>query len=180
MNFVAIDFETANAKRDSACAIGITVVRDGVLMEQHDWLIRPPELYFSPFNVAIHGIREEDVYDQPDFRGIWPRLEPVLAGRAVVAHNAAFDISVLRGCLNAYGLPHPDFSYVCTCRAAKKHLPQLGNHKLPTVAEFFGVTLRHHRAGSDAAACAQIAIRLCQLTDTADLAGLLPPKPVRA
>ena len=31
MNFVALDFETANEKRDSACAIGVTVVRDGTV-----------------------------------------------------------------------------------------------------------------------------------------------------
>ena len=45
MNFVAIDFETANEHRNSPCAVAVVVVKDGELADQRAWLIRPKELY---------------------------------------------------------------------------------------------------------------------------------------
>ena len=56
MEFVAIDFETANEKRASACSCGIAIVAGGRVVETKHWLIRPQELRFSPWNVGIHGI----------------------------------------------------------------------------------------------------------------------------
>lgn len=33
LNFVAIDFETATSQRSSICEIGITVIKDSVIVE---------------------------------------------------------------------------------------------------------------------------------------------------
>lgn len=55
MNFIAIDFETANEKRDSACSIGLTVVKNNQIIEQKYYLIKPNELRFAPINISIHG-----------------------------------------------------------------------------------------------------------------------------
>lgn len=35
MDFVAIDFETANEKRNSACSIGLTVVKNNKLLKKN-------------------------------------------------------------------------------------------------------------------------------------------------
>jgi DNA polymerase III subunit epsilon len=37
MNFIAIDFETANEQRNSACEIGICVVRNDRVVESRAW-----------------------------------------------------------------------------------------------------------------------------------------------
>jgi len=50
MNWIAIVFETANAKRSSACAPGIAIVEDGRIIKRASWLIKPRELYFNYFN----------------------------------------------------------------------------------------------------------------------------------
>jgi DNA polymerase III subunit epsilon len=96
MDFVAIDFETANEKRSSACAIGLTTVREGQIVDSFSRLIRPPELRFSFWNSKVHGLTENDVKDSPTFDELWPELLPLLENQIVVAHNASFDISVLR------------------------------------------------------------------------------------
>lgn len=59
MNFVAIDFETANYQRDSACSLALTVVRDNQVVDEFYTLINP-EVEFNYRNTQIHGISEED------------------------------------------------------------------------------------------------------------------------
>jgi DNA polymerase III subunit epsilon len=113
MSWVAIDFETANETRGSACALGVAIVEDSQVVERRSWLIRPPTLDFNP-NVMIHGITAADVAAAPAFDSLWPRIWAILEGRPVIAHNASFDISVLRHSLDAYGLPWPHLQDVYT------------------------------------------------------------------
>ena len=78
MDFVALDFETANEKRDSACAIGVTLVRDSVVSETVYHLIRPPDLRFSHWNIRIHGITADDVADSPTIGELWPKVSHLI------------------------------------------------------------------------------------------------------
>jgi DNA polymerase-3 subunit epsilon len=156
---VAIDFETANASRSSPCAIGLAWVGlDGVRHVSHR-LIRPKGLKFDGMNISIHGIRPEDVKDEPEFPEVWAELAPHLTETMVLAHNASFDMSVLRATLDLYGLLWPELSYLCTVKIARECWPELVDHKLPTVAAHLGIDLDHHVASSDAEACAQVALR---------------------
>ena len=123
MNFTAIDFETATSSRNSACSVAVVEVKDGKLFDSYYALIRPPELKFNYFNIQIHGIHPEDVKDAPDFAGIWPELKKRLEGRIVVAHNAQFDMSVLKYSLLENDLSIPKFSYCCTVKIARKVWP---------------------------------------------------------
>ena len=56
MNFIAIDFETANEKRASACSLGLVIVKEGQIVDKRYYLIKPKELRFNPMNTRIHGI----------------------------------------------------------------------------------------------------------------------------
>src|SRR5258708_29940155 len=107
MEFVAIDFETANEMRCSPCAFAAAIVSNGELIAKHSWLIRPKELRFDPYNTWIHGITEDDVADAPEFNELWDEtFRPILeCGSVVIAHNASFDMSVLRHTLLEYGIP---------------------------------------------------------------------------
>ena len=67
MDFVAIDFETANEKRNSPCSIGIVIVKGGQVVEKIHYLIKPKEMRFMPINIGIHGIRPAMVKDEPEF-----------------------------------------------------------------------------------------------------------------
>lgn len=164
MDFVAIDFETANGKRSSACSIGIVEVKSGKVVDKKHLLIKPPVLYFNPFNVSIHGIREDDVRDKPQFNEIWPEIKRYFEENIVIAHNASFDMSVLRNVLDTYGLKYPETFYSCTIVMAKKLWPNLSSYRLNVLADHMGIKLNHHNAEEDALACAQIALEACRVT----------------
>lgn len=173
MQAVAIDFETANESRTSACSIGVAWIEDGHVVETEEHLIRPREMRFNPFNTAVHGLRAEDVAGAPEFPEVWRRFARRLEGRLVLAHNASFDISVLRHTLDDYGLAWPACSYLCTVVLARKAWPQLSAHKLNYLADHLGIALDHHHAGSDAEACGRIALaatRVLGLERLADIA----------
>ena len=172
MDFVAIDFETANEKRYSACSVGITKVVDNKVVDERYWLIKPPEMRFVPQNLWIHGIYPEEVENEKTFDLIWDEIKPYIEGNLVVAHNAAFDISVLRSLLDYYEIEYPSFYYACTVMLSKNHLSNLKNHKLNTVAEYVGHEFKHHHAGEDATACAKVMIHICEKLNITDLVSL--------
>jgi DNA polymerase-3 subunit epsilon len=158
----AFDVETATGKYDSACALGVAAINaGGIIEEQKYWLIRPPFNEYSAYNIRIHGITPRDTWQLPAFGELWEEMRPYFERRSVVAHYAVFDVNVLAACLAAANLPPPECSVYCSCVAARRALTHLSSHKLPVVAEYFGIPLlRHHNAADDAAACALIAHRL--------------------
>ncbi|MCM1982490.1 3'-5' exonuclease [Lyngbya confervoides] len=154
--FVAIDFETADRGRDSACAVGLVRVEGNAITQRFYALIRPPRSTFE--FTHIHGICWNDVRDQPNFARVWPLMQEYIQGADfLVAHNAGFDQKVLYACCDSYGLAKPLQSFVCTVQLARKTW-KLRPTKLNNVCEFLGIQLDHHHALSDAEACAQIAI----------------------
>lgn len=158
MKAIAIDFETANGSRASACAIGLAWVDGGKVVRVEERLIRPREMRFENFNIGIHGIRPEHVAGKPELPEVLAEFRDDLAGAVVLAHNAAFDMSVLRAGLDQYGLSYPEFGYLCTCKMARLVWPELPSVALDAVSHHLGLALDHHQADSDAAACAGIAL----------------------
>lgn len=158
MKALAIDFETANETRGSACAIGLAWIENGAVTRREHRLIRPREMRFNYHNIKVHGIRPEDVEDQPEFPDVIAEFLPDFAGGLVLAHNASFDIGVLCTGLRDYGLPNPEFGYFCTLTLSRHLWPELGGASLDVVARHFGIQFRHHDASEDAFACAQIAL----------------------
>jgi DNA polymerase-3 subunit epsilon len=156
INFVAIDFETANYAQDSACAVGLVKVVDGEIVDSVAHLIRPPtrEFVFT----YIHGLTWKHVAGAPDFGALWPRLAPWLQGADfLAAHNAPFDRGVLGACCATYGIEAPPPTFRCTVTMARRAW-NLRPTKLPDVCRHLGITLNHHDALSDALACAKIVI----------------------
>ena len=158
LSFCAIDFETANRFRGSPCAVGLVKVIDGREVGRQRWLMRPPEGvdYFDHFNVALHGITSAMVADEPRFAARLPEIIDFADGLPFVAHNAMFDLGVIRDACDKSGLARPAASYVCTLTLARCTYDLL-SYSLPWVAEAAGVPLgQHHDAEADAAAAAGI------------------------
>lgn len=156
MNFVAIDFETANYRRDSACAVGLVKVAGGEIVDQAVHLIRPPTREFT--FTHIHGLRWKDVADADDFGALWPRLEAMLQGAEFfAAHNASFDRGVLRACCASYGLAAPTLPFRCTVQMSRR-VWNIRPTKLSDVCARLSIALNHHEALSDALACAKIVL----------------------
>ncbi|WP_052181011.1 3'-5' exonuclease [Alistipes sp. ZOR0009] len=162
MDFVAIDFETANFKRSSACSVGITVVKQGAIVSRYCKLIKPYPNYFEPINIGVHQIRPEQVKNSPTFSDLWEEIHPLIAGMPLVAHNAPFDKSVLRQSLEVYDRVCPDFEFYCSHKIAKSLMPDLFNYRLSTVCEVLDIRLNHHEAQSDADGCANIILTLAR------------------
>ena len=171
--FIAIDFETANSKRNSACSIGIAITENLNIVETKHWLVRPPELYFHPFNISIHGITEDDVKNEPTFDQLWPEIKNYIHDNLIIAHNASFDLGVLRHVLSTYDIDYPVSSYSCTWRISKKVWRGLPSHCLKSVSDHLGIEFKHHDAEEDAIACAEIAINACMEKEATSLPDLI-------
>jgi DNA polymerase-3 subunit epsilon len=173
--FTAIDFETANGFRGSPCAVGLTKVRDGRIAEEAYWLMQPPQGhdYFDPRNTRIHGITADMVAGAPRFGDVFAELGAFVGEDVLVAHNAAFDMGVIRSALEVSGVAGPAYDYACTVTLSRRNY-SLASYSLPYVAEAAGVPLlNHHDAVEDARACAGIMIDIARMTGAATVAGVV-------
>ena len=156
MKYAVFDVETPNAKNDRMSSIGALVVEGGKITEEFYTLVNP-ETYFNDFNVALTGITPASVKNAPTFPEVFVKLKSLFDGAILVAHNAPFDMSVLSKCLSAYGILWCDsVEYACTCKMARRILPELPSKKLNCLCDYFGIELDHHNALSDARAAAKI------------------------
>ena len=156
--YIAFDVETPNRYNNRMSAIGITVVEDGFVADEFYSLVNP-ESGFDWFNTRLTGISEELVAQEPTFPELWPQIEPLMDSGILVAHNAAFDMGVLKRCLQGYGIRWKRSApYLCTVQMGRRILPGM-SHKLDVLCAYYGLDLDHHHAGSDSRACAEILIR---------------------
>lgn len=165
LNFTAIDFETANEQRSSPCSIGIVKVLNGEVVLKREILIRPKEMRFSKINVSLHGISSKVVEDASEFDDVWDQIAPEIDGQIVLAHNADFDIDVLKQTLNAYSISHPKMKYICTQKLAQEVFQGLERYRLIDLAEYFKMDFLHHNCLADATICAEIGMRAIPVYD---------------
>ena len=144
MEYAAIDFETTgyeNGGTNEPWQLGIALVRDGVLVETHEFF----------FGTAM----------TPDYEPMmaqWELWQPYLTGRRLVAHNIATERTILTRVapLTKWG-PWTD-----TMRLAKAKYPKLPSYALGDLCEMFGLVPQlegrtWHDGLYDAVACANLA-----------------------
>lgn len=159
MNFTAIDFETANSKRASACSIGMAKVREGVVVETFYELLAPVVGGFEYLNTTIHGITPEMVQGRPTVVDLWDKIDGFIGGDVLVAHNVSFEQSVINQSFLACKLAEPKLDYLCTLYMTKVNYPKRMGYKLDDVCkDLLGRTVNHHHALEDAVACAELAV----------------------
>jgi DNA polymerase III subunit epsilon len=154
MNFVALDFETANYSRASACSVGLVKVENGKITDKIMRLIRPPSRDFV--FTHIHGLTWADVSEAGNFSDVWSEVSSILDGADfLAAHNSSFDKGVLNACCAHFSLDTPSLPFQCSMKLARKNLG-IYPTKLSDVCRRLNIELEHHEALSDALACAQI------------------------
>ena len=176
MTITSIDFETANHSRVSICAAGLAVFENGILTESPYWLVRPPKGYgwFREDFTECHGLTHIDVLNAPDFSAVAPEfLARLTRSDLVIAHNAAFDIGHLRDTLNHFGLPCPEFEYLCTCKLARRVWPELPDHRLSTLAAHIGHKFNHHHAQADAETAGHVMLAMMKQVGATTVAEML-------
>jgi len=150
--FTAIDFETAQGYRWSICQVGIVRVVDGIITEELNILVQPPDNYYWPQFINIHGITPAHTVKAPTFDKVWPTMAPYIENQLVIAHNGfGFDFPVLAKTLEYYGLINPEYQKQCTYKIYKSNLANL--------CKEHNIKLNHHDALSDARACATLFLK---------------------
>ena len=154
--FTAIDFDTATAYHP--CSVGIVTVEEGIIVDEFVTLIQPPNNFYNPFNIQVHGIYPRDTANAKTFVEVFPEIERRLKNRVVVAHNESFDRNVLSKTMALHGLNYEDLNigsrWECTVKIykAKGFKPA----KLSDCCRIMNIALEHHEALSDARACAKL------------------------
>ncbi|MGC8829299.1 MAG: exonuclease domain-containing protein [Verrucomicrobiia bacterium] len=157
ITFAAIDFETANEKMDSACAVSVVLFNKKGELGVKTKLIRPP---YKNFRYSrIHGITYDDVKYAQQFPEVWSDLSKMIKEASLLcAHNARFDQTVLKECCKRYGIPCPQKEFICTLKIAREHF-KIKPARLDNVCKRLNIPLIHHDPESDAKACASIVIK---------------------
>lgn len=178
LNYIAIDFETANKLSCSACSIGLIRFENGVETDSVCHLIKPAVMYFVPeWTRDIHHISYEDVADQPCFPEVWQNLvQPFLDKTPdfpLVAHNASFDMGVIKGCCDRFNMELPKIRYFDSLRISRRTWPELKSHALTFLGSTFGIDYLAHDALEDSRTCGLIIKLACEKWNVASVDELL-------
>ena len=163
--FVAVDVETTGLSANNGgrvIEIGAVAVENGVLTDEFGTLINTGA-HISYGAYRVHGITREMLYGKPEPEDVWNSFPEFVGDSLLIAHNAPFDRSFVRHELALVGLVLPN-CWHCTVQLARRHLPQLPNHKLDTVYRYlFGslpASVQRHRALDDARMAARVWVEL--------------------
>ena len=162
LNFTAIDFETANGSSASPCAVGLVKVAEGKIVDTFSTLIKPPypNDWFATGNIGVHGIHPQDVVDAPTWAEALDLMLGFIGVDDLIAHNAEFDMGVLRSSAALIEAELPDIRYGCSLIMARKTY-NLDSYRLNQVAYAIGHEgFDHHDALADSDACARIVIHM--------------------
>ncbi len=161
MEYVAIDFETANTSCDSACAIGLCRFDgEGNELDSYYSLIRPKELLFDPRCTLVHNLDPLDIANAEPLDRLWDDILSFIKDSPLVAHNAPFDIKVLKESAESYNLGGIDNDYYCTLSLSRKML-RLDSYRLSNIALHYDWKYRAHMALDDAYVCGRLFSALC-------------------
>jgi DNA polymerase III epsilon subunit family exonuclease len=173
-NFVALDLETTglNPEVDHIIEVGAARFRDGQAVAEMSQLI-DPHMPIPQFITRLTGISTEDCRGQPDIAQVLPQLLDFLGEDPLVAQNAPFDVAFLQAALGRAILPPLSNTIFDTLILSCVLLPQLRDHRLSTLVEFYGISLeKAHRALEDARATGEVFLSLAQQLVGLDLASL--------
>jgi DNA polymerase-3 subunit epsilon len=165
-DFIAIDFEIANSSYGSACSLGLVGVKDNAVVEEKYYLIKPPGMNFGAKEMEIHKITPETVSNSPLFSELWKEISHYFDGNSIIiAHNAVFDMSVLKNCLMEYNFKIPEFNYICSIPISTRACRgENVGRSLKDRCNYFEIEIgQHHNSLDDARACANLVIKCLKL-----------------
>lgn len=149
--YAVVDTETTGLGRlDRIIEISVILAnKDFSALEEYSSLVNPR----IPVTAQkIHGITGSMLEHAPDFSFLSESLCSLLEGRVFVAHNAAFDITMIEKELSILGKRSPIKKFLCT-KALGKKLRTAKDLRLSSLCTKFGIVNDNaHRSLSDARA----------------------------
>ena len=114
-----------------------------------------------PFVQDLTGISNAMIRQAPRAEEVMRRLLDFIAGRPLVAHNAAFDHGFLGAELDRIGEDCPT-GLLCSMKLARRVYPEAPNHRLETLIRHVRIeaTGQYHRALADAEMTALLWLRM--------------------
>lgn len=165
MDFLVIDFETANSAPGTVCQVGLAGFERGRCTFQWGALV-DPESEISFWNRRVHGISDDDVAGEPDWSRIVREVRKHTRHQVVASHTT-FDKRVLAAANARYSVPDwPVSAWLDTCRLARLAFPDLPGHGLPRLAEHFGISYQAHDAAEDARAAGLVLLHAAARINT--------------
>ena len=161
LDLAVVDVEGNGQQPPGLVELAVVPIVHGVIGDPTSWLLRPA-VPIKHFATRIHGITNRDVVDSPTLEAVRHEVLAALAGRAIVAHNAHVDISVLTRELGDWQPPEA----FDTLKLARRLLPGRPSYKLGSLVEEFSLDqdlpdgLVPHRATYDALVAARLFVRL--------------------
>ena len=158
--FAVIDFEIANSNYNSACSLGIVTIEGLRIVNKEYFLIQPPNMKLDPEMTRVHGITKNDLVNAPTFEQIWPKIKKYFTGGYIIAaHNAYFDVNVLKNCVENLDDTEVDFLYFDTIQYTNPVCKGHGTSLSDRLA-YFNIELKNaHNALEDAIATADLIIK---------------------
>lgn len=157
--FIALDVETACSDTASICQIGLACVFPDNQIHTFSTLVNPGTR-FDPFNIQLHGIGPDHVFDAPRFNEVLDRLLPLLSRHHLVQHSN-FDKQAVNAACRSCGMKPPDFRWADSVTIARRAWPELkgnGGHGLGNLKKVLDLDFHHHDAGEDARAAALVVL----------------------
>jgi DNA polymerase-3 subunit epsilon len=156
--FVAVDVETANLNNANICQFGFAYFHKGVFTGKGCVLVNPKSS-FNPKFSALHGITHASISNCPTWFDVCVEIGEVFDNPILLSHTYFDREAITKACIR-YELPIPNPKiWLDTCAIARRVWPEMRNHKLPTLAECFGIHYVAHDAGEDARCAGEIFLR---------------------
>ena len=149
-----VDIETTGLSRKKHKITEISAIKfqNGEIIDEFNTLINP-ECHIPSFITKLTGINNEMVKDSPKIQEVINDFHNFTKDSHFVAHNATFDYNFLNHNLKQHKNKELENNIICTCKLARRLLPDLPNKKLGTICDHLNIgNYAAHRARGDAIA----------------------------
>ena len=172
-DFYTIDFETANNYEFSPIQVAIVGIKNNKCTILLDTLINPGnDIFWDDMNYSIHGISEKNIQSAPTVEKVFREISEILDNNLVFAHNAVFDIKILREGYSKFNIKK-NFKYGCSLQIARRTFKNLINYRLDTLADNLNLKFNHHNASDDASICANIILKSIEINNASNINEML-------
>ncbi|MBP3622355.1 MAG: PolC-type DNA polymerase III [Lachnospiraceae bacterium] len=168
--YVVFDIETTglSPRFNKIIEIGAVRIKDGKIQDKFSQFVNPEVPI--PYSITkLTSINDNMVLEAPTIEEVLPRFFEFVGDAILVAHNASFDTGFIKEFAKRQGLPF-DYTIVDTMTLAHILIPELGKYTLDRLCKQFNVSLEnHHRACDDAAATAEIFVKMLNMIHKKDV-----------
>ena len=164
LSYVIMDIETTGLDpvNDEIIEIGAIKVAGKEIKDMFNMLAKP-EKALPPNITDLTGISSEMLANELPIKPVISKFADFIGNSILIAHNAEFDISFLRNKMKKWLNKDIDNFVICTLLISRDILPNLENHKLPTIGHYFGLeTANRHRAIGDSTLTYEIWLKLLE------------------